>query len=656
MKFNYDKTMKRILLPLCGVMLALGSCSDPDPINPSTQAVEIEVAASGIPTVNLLASDRVGLYFGDKYKNVEYIIGDDGLLSPADKSIEIEATAKQSLFAYYPYDADRSKSELGFHAEEQDEIETIYWCEAKSSSSNYSLNFKSLYSKVSLSLSNLSDETTTCTLEGATIVGTFDLASGEVTSNDSSSVTYPLLIENQAANLTLSLLPCDDLTNVKFSFEGDGAQEKFYYYPSQTDAEWAVGVTYNHEVALQPTYTAVESLSLNESTLDMLEAVSDDVTLVATVSPANATNTLVKWSSSDRTVALVSDAGVVSAVGEGVATITATSVCGARVATCEVSVESFIPTYPESISLNYSESSIERGEAFQFVATVLPEGADNKTVVWSSSNSDVATITPNGGWLAAFSEGTTTITARSVADSAISASVDVVVSGGTGVALGDYIYAEGGKYLYGSTYDPDCKVLGVVYYVDPTDAKGLSGSIVHLTGSATNLKWTASADDNVSIQAVDAAIIDLGAIDNNFSNMKLIYDNTGKFANHPAMQYVHGLNSPDEDYSGDETGVWVIPSEGNLKDVTGVGLMFNTFGENGHDGESLINNQIAAAGGTKIFAGIDYLTTTEVPNNAAKYRVVRFKTDDTSTTVGLGAVKATEAKPVRPVMVFNLAN
>ncbi len=78
------------------------------------------------------------------------------------------------------------------------------------------------------------------------------------------------------------------------------------------------------------------AITLNKSTLEMAYGIGKDVTLEATVSPADAEDFDVTWSSSDETVATVDDEGVVHAVGTGTAVITAEA--GDKKATCDVSV------------------------------------------------------------------------------------------------------------------------------------------------------------------------------------------------------------------------------------------------------------------------------------------------------------------------------
>ena len=79
----------------------------------------------------------------------------------------------------------------------------------------------------------------------------------------------------------------------------------------------------------------VLSVTLNESA-DTLTAVNDTLQLTAVVTPDNATNKAVTWSSSNDSVAIVDNNGFVTAVGNGIAIITATA--DEQTATCEITV------------------------------------------------------------------------------------------------------------------------------------------------------------------------------------------------------------------------------------------------------------------------------------------------------------------------------
>ena len=152
---------------------------------------------------------------------------------------------------------------------------------------------------------------------------------------------------------------------------------------------------------------AVTSVRLDKDSLSFTGTGSSQ-TLTATVSPSNATNKTITWSSSNTSVATVSN-GVVKAVGFGTATITAKSNNG-KTASCSVTVN---PIVVSSVSLNRSSLSFTgTGSSQTLTATVLPSNATNKTITWSSSNTSVATVSSNGT-VKAVGFGTATITAKS---------------------------------------------------------------------------------------------------------------------------------------------------------------------------------------------------------------------------------------------------
>ncbi len=95
----------------------------------------------------------------------------------------------------------------------------------------------------------------------------------------------------------------------------------------------------------------VTSVSLDQTSLEML--VGDEVTLTATVSPADADIKTVSWSSDNEVVATVAD-GKVKAVGAGDATITVTTTDGGKTATCAVTVSE-----PEPESLPFVKMEAE---------------------------------------------------------------------------------------------------------------------------------------------------------------------------------------------------------------------------------------------------------------------------------------------------------
>ena len=153
----------------------------------------------------------------------------------------------------------------------------------------------------------------------------------------------------------------------------------------------------------------VTSVSLNKATLEMVEG--DTENLTATVMPANATEQGVTWTSSNGNVATVDAQGKVTAVAEGTAIITATSVNG-KTAQCAV-VVSKKSNPVTSIALNKTTLRLTEGENEILTVTYTPENADGRSVTWTSSNGNVATVDAQGK-VTAVVEGTAIITATSV--------------------------------------------------------------------------------------------------------------------------------------------------------------------------------------------------------------------------------------------------
>ena len=158
---------------------------------------------------------------------------------------------------------------------------------------------------------------------------------------------------------------------------------------------------------------AVTGVTLNKTSATIgINAKNKTTTLTATVSPSNATNKSVTWTSSDTSVATVNN-GVVTAKGIGTATITVTTEDGNKTDSINVVVEPNTTNINvESINLDKSMLELEVGDETNLVVSFNPTNASNKSVEWSSSNDDVATISKTG-IIKAISEGITTITVTS---------------------------------------------------------------------------------------------------------------------------------------------------------------------------------------------------------------------------------------------------
>ena len=81
----------------------------------------------------------------------------------------------------------------------------------------------------------------------------------------------------------------------------------------------------------------------------------------------------------------------------------------------------------ENITLNQSTATLTEGETLVLTATVTPDDAADKSISWSSSDEDVATVN-NAGKVTAVAPGTATITAMANDGSGVSASCEVTVN------------------------------------------------------------------------------------------------------------------------------------------------------------------------------------------------------------------------------------
>ncbi len=194
----------------------------------------------------------------------------------------------------------------------------------------------------------------------------------------------------------------------------------------------------------------VESVKLNKTSVSIPQATTATVT--ATVSPSDATNKTIKWTSSDESVATVSG-GVIKGVSIGTATITATSNNG-KTATVKVSVIEN-PDIVDATGIKVSPSSLTltAGGTDTLTATVTPSNATDKTVTWTSSNTGVATV--SNGTVTAVAEGTATITAKTSNGKTATATVTVEGKKMTYIDNGVYFEKPSGwgstinAYIYG---------------------------------------------------------------------------------------------------------------------------------------------------------------------------------------------------------------
>ena len=151
----------------------------------------------------------------------------------------------------------------------------------------------------------------------------------------------------------------------------------------------------------------VTGIRLDKSELTLLKGESSMLT--ATVSPEDATDPTVKWKSSDLSIATVDDYGNVKAVAAGKTTVTVSSADGRFTATCTVNVNVNV----SSLILSDTSITLKKGDSKKLSVAISPDDATNKSVTWSSGDTNIA-IVDNMGKITAVNGGSTVITITSI--------------------------------------------------------------------------------------------------------------------------------------------------------------------------------------------------------------------------------------------------
>ena len=254
------------------------------------------------------------------------------------------------------------------------------------------------------------------------------------------------------------------------------------------------GVNAKCEITVKEKVISVTGIALNETSLSLTEG--DEFTLVATVTPDNATNKEINWTSDNEAVATVSAEGVVKAIKAGTAIITATSEDSDVNAKCEITVKEKVISVT-GIALNRTSLSLSDGDEFTLVATVTPDNATNKEITWTSDNEAVATVSAEGV-VKALRAGTASITATTV-DQGKTASCAIAVAEIMGAVTGEATHVScrnaklSGKVTLSQTTATNLS-FGVLY---STSSGILLGSATQLEAKDYDASFNFSIDSGV---------------------------------------------------------------------------------------------------------------------------------------------------------------
>lgn len=194
----------------------------------------------------------------------------------------------------------------------------------------------------------------------------------------------------------------------------------------------------------------------------------DTLQVTSTASPATASNQEVIWASSDESVASIDKDGLITALDRGTTVITATAVDGSEKTT------SFILTvkkYVSAITLDKEKLTLYVGERGTVKQTVLPEDANDRNVIWQSSDPGVATV--SNGTITGVKAGTTTITCTARDGSNISKTCEVTVI----QQISSIVLAEtnktvnvGDKFVVNTTINPEDAASAALKWTSSSDA------------------------------------------------------------------------------------------------------------------------------------------------------------------------------------------
>lgn len=242
-------------------------------------------------------------------------------------------------------------------------------------------------------------------------------------SQNNNAIAYDVDVKTTAVAALVISDPTFDFTNtadVETKLADPSSSLAAFYNAFKTVYGGVINNTATVDTVVAPAIKMVESVSLDQTTLSLNKPATHQ--FVASLVPADPTIASLTWTSSNENVATVNADGLLTVVSGGVTTITVTTVSNQKTATCVVTV--VVPV--SEVTLDKATHTMADGTTATLVATVAPADATNKSVNWTSSNTDVATV--DGGVVTAVAPGTTTITAASAEDGNIKATCDVTVT------------------------------------------------------------------------------------------------------------------------------------------------------------------------------------------------------------------------------------
>ena len=274
--------------------------------------------------------------------------------------------------------------------------------------------------------------------DSVTTLGTYIFADCELLSDvtlGTGITTIPSYAFNLCPSLQKIVLPyrtaainsnaftnCTSLTEITIPRATTTIASGVFSYPARLTVYGVAGTyaeTYANNIGATFINQETRATEVKLSATDLKLTKGSKATLYLSVAPSNFTDE-VTWKSTDTNIATIEDTGIVTAKAIGTATVKVT--VGDISASCKITV-----TQPvTSISLNKTSLCLEAWDTEKLTASVSPSTAENKAVLWSTSDARIASV-DDTGLVTAHTKGTATITVTAQDGSGVSRSCTVTV-------------------------------------------------------------------------------------------------------------------------------------------------------------------------------------------------------------------------------------
>lgn len=317
------------------------------------------------------------------------------------------------------------------------------------------------------------------------------------------------------------------------------------------------------EVTVVP--VPVEKIILNRESVTLYP--EDYILLTADVLPLNATDKRVEWKSKDNSIATVTSDGLVKAVGFGEAKVIASSLYDSSIAAeCVIKV---IPRPVTKISFKNASEKINMSTSKILEVTVLPANATNKTLVWTSSDEDIATVSKDG-LVTGKKVGTVQITAAWEDDPQVKAVCTVTIEAikvlGVSLNIRNTTLNAGERVKLVAKITPENATnKEIVWKTSDSDIAKVSSTGMVTAVSAGTVTITAASKEDQKIKAVCTITVRETAVSDISLSKKSVTLAVGQSITLTADIYPSSANNKGLDWKTNNSSVVQVSSGGVVK-------------------------------------------------------------------------------------------